>query len=558
MFSFVPAPLAIPHPPSPTQGSLLPEGVATARRIACLFVPDFQIHVVLRDLGGEPAGGLALVDPEDGRRRIVAASPGARVDGVRRGMTAIAASAVAPELTVRELDRGALAAAHTRLEAAVRSVTPVFESTGSGVLYASFAGLDLRYAQGGEGGFLDDLREAATGLGLPARTGMAGTRFCARAAAVMEGKLPGYGSLPIRVEPGKEQEFLAPLPVELLPCALDVVGSLRRLGIRTLGAFAALPPPGVARRLGQDGLALHRLARGEDRGTLVFVPEGRRFLVRASAEYPIVQAEALRFLLRRPLERLVGELDHDGLAARCLRWTMELDGAEPLAGRTWSASPSASLRLWNDLWKVEMERLRPDAGVIAVELEAEDVCPRPAEQERLTGPRAAPPGAMSITLAHLAAELGPDGFGTLRPRPDPWPERRQRAEPFVHLRAAAHAPPEPWVPDRARRGELSVALRRVDPPEAVQADLRGGRIAAFQHAGGWLQVRRALGPWEVTTGWWEEGGGIRRLCFQVEGQGHAALLYREEADDPPPAPSGVGDAPSVDPAGDWFLAGWLD
>ena len=56
-------------------------------RIACLYVPDFRLQVSLSGLGGEPEGGLALVDPEDDRRLIVAASPGARLDGVKRGMT---------------------------------------------------------------------------------------------------------------------------------------------------------------------------------------------------------------------------------------------------------------------------------------------------------------------------------------------------------------------------------------------------------------------------------------------------------------------------------------
>ena len=509
------------------------------RRIACLYVPDFRLHVALLQLGGEPEGGLALVDPEDGRRLIVAASPGARLDGVRRGMTATAATAVAPELTVRELDPAALAAAHIRLEEAVRSVAPVFETTGGGVLYASFSGLGTLYAQEGEGGFLDDLREAAMSLGLPVRVGMAGTRFCARAAAVMEGKIPGLGRGAIRVEPGGERGFLGPLPVELLPGALTAIDALKRLGLHTLGAFAELPADGVVRRLGQDGLALHRLARGQDRATLVPAPEAREFTVRVSAEYPMIQSEALRFLLRRPLEQLIGGLDGEALATRCLRWTMQLEGAEPVTGRTWSASPSTSRRLWSDLLAVELERLQLPGGVLSVELEAEDVVHSHSEQERLTGPRAAPPGAMPLTLAHLAAELGPDGFGTLHPRPAPWPEEREELRRF-EPRALVAKESEAWVPDRARRGELATALRRVSPPEPIRVDLRGDRIAAFRHAGGRLWADRVLGPWDVSHGWWEEDGGRSRRCYQVEGDGAVAYLFFE--------PCSEG----------WFLAGWLD
>jgi protein ImuB len=510
---------------------------STDPRIACLFVPDFRLQVGLQELGGEPEGGMALVDPDDGRRLIVAASPGARLDGVRRGMTAVAATAMAPELTVREVDLAALAAAHTRLEEAVRGVAPSFETTGGGVLYAAFAGLELRYGIEGEGGFLDDLREVVRGLDLPARVGIAGTRFCARAAAILEGRIPSRGPAAIQVEPGLEGEFLDPLPLELLPDALVEIDTLRRLGIRTLGDFARLPASGVVRRFGDKGLALQRLARGEDRRTLVPAPEPRRFVVRVSAEYPIVQTEALRFLLRRPLERLIGELDGDGLAARCIRWTMQIEGADPVSGTTWSASPSASLRLWIDLWGVELERLQLPGGVLSVELEADEVAPRSAEQERLTGPRAVPPGALSMTLAHLAAEVGPEGYGTLAPSPGPWPEQRQTARAFP---ATTRLEAEPWVPDRVRPGELAPAFRRVCPPEPIRVELNRGCLVGFRLGRGWFPVERTLGPWEISGGWWRGSGGARRCCYQVEGRGAVAHLF-------------------FDPDGErWFLAGWLD
>ncbi len=509
-------------------------------RIACLFVPDFRLQVALQELGGEPEGGLALVDPEDGRRLIAAASDGARTDGVRRGMTSIAATAVAPELVVRELDRAALAAAHERLEAAVRSVTPTFETTGAGVLYASFQGLARRYPKTGEGGFGDDLRQAVRRLDLPVRVGIAGTRFCARAAAVMEGRLRGYRGT-IQVASGWEASFLAPLPVRLLPDAKELIEALERLGIRTLGAFAKLPPAGVARRFGEAGTALHRLAGGEDRGTLVPAPEPRRHTVTVHAEYPVVQAEALRFLLRRPLEQLIGRLDGEGLATRCLDWTLTVEGADaPRTMRTWSAAASGSIRLWTDLVKVELDRLQCRGGVLSVTLEAMEVEERPVAQERLTGPRSAPPGALAMTLAHLAAELGPEGYGTRAPAPSVWPEAREEGARYVASPPRRRREPDPIVPDRARDGELATAFRRVSPPEPVRVDLEGGRLAAFRHRGGRMRIRKTRGPWDVSTDWWRPGGGQARRYFQVEGRDGIAQIFFDGS------------------RREWFLAGWLD
>lgn len=508
-------------------------------RIACLFVPDFRLQVTLKALGEEPLGGLALVDPDDGRRLIVAASPAARLDGVKRGMSAIAATSIAPELVVREFDPVALAAASRDLEDAIRSVTPTFETTGGGVVYAAFDGLERSYLDDGEGGFLDELKRVVQSLDLPARVGLAGTRFAARAAAILQGRLPEYGAAPALVPSGTEAAFLAPLPLELLPDALDEIAALKTLGLRTLGGFAALPPGGVARRFGTRGTALHRLARGQDRNTLVPCPEPRAWTVTVTAEYPITQTEALRFLLKEPLARLVGELDGEGRACGVLRWVLQIDSHDPLTLVTRSAAPSASLRLWMDLVKVELERLVLPGGVLQVTLEADEVGPRPAEQERLTGPRAAPPGALSLTLAHLAAELDPEDFGVLLPQAQVFPEDRQElAVPGnLHSNRRLQAP-EPAVPDVARRGDLPTAFRRVAPPERIELELRHDRPVGFRYRGGWMPAERSLGPWDSSTGWWE--AERRRRTWQIQGRGSVAQVTYD------PDLSG------------WFLEGWLD
>jgi len=526
-------------------------------RIACLYIPDFRLQVALAALDGEPDGGLALVDPEDGRRLIVAASPNARIDGVKRGMTSVSATALAPELTVRPIDRAALAEVHRMLEHGVRALCPVFESTGEGVLYALFDGLETRYGEDGAGGFLDDLREVAEDLDLPGRVGIAATRFCARCAAIMEGRLRRWGPGAIRVPAGSEADFLAPLSTALLPGAIELVESLDHLGVRTLGAFAELPREGVNRRWGRTGTALHRLARGDDRSTLVPTPEPKQFVVHVHTDFPVDRLDALRFLIKQPLERLIGELDGQGLAARALRWELAIDRSEPMSGITHAAAPSASLRLWTDLLGVGFEGIALQGGVLGVRLEADGVGPRPASQGRLTGPRAAPPGARSITLAHLAAELGPERFGHDRPVDAVFPEDRQArggggpgSDPRARVRGAARErvqerllrDEELWVPDRCPPGALPPAVRRVTPPEAIEVETRGGKPVRFRHRGGWFRVDALRGPWDVSAGWWTRRGERARRTWQAEGPGGVARIYWER------------DAITEG----WFLGAWVD
>jgi nucleotidyltransferase/DNA polymerase involved in DNA repair len=64
------------------------------------------------------------------------------------------------------------------------------------------------------------------------------------------------------VPAGTTPAFLAPLPVSALGDP-DLAELLARLGIRTLGEFAALPERHVLGRFGADGVACHRVARGD-------------------------------------------------------------------------------------------------------------------------------------------------------------------------------------------------------------------------------------------------------------------------------------------------------
>jgi protein ImuB len=92
--------------------------------------------------------------------------------------------------------------------------------------------------------------EAATGT--PAEVGVADGLFAALVAASAGAVVPEAAT----------PEFLAPLPVTVLGNA-DLADLLVRLGIRTLGAFAALPEPHVVGRFGADGVACHRVAGGQ-------------------------------------------------------------------------------------------------------------------------------------------------------------------------------------------------------------------------------------------------------------------------------------------------------
>src|SRR5690606_19078569 len=65
---------------------------------------------------------------------------------------------------------------------------------------------------------------------------------------------------------GGSAAFLAPLPLSFLPIDAEVQGMLQTCGVKTLGDFAALPPPSVSRAW--TDVDFRALARGQGTSTV--------------------------------------------------------------------------------------------------------------------------------------------------------------------------------------------------------------------------------------------------------------------------------------------------
>ena len=161
---------------------------------------------------------------------------------------------------------------------------------------------------GGEGSLVELVQEAASEV-TPAEVGVADGLFAAVLAA-RRGLI---------VPPDRTPEFLAPLPVSIL--GLDeLAGLLDRLGIRTLGGFAALPDPHVLGRFGADGAHAHRVAGGRS-GEPADLRQPRITRLLAGEETddsPVVTEPGF----------WGGASDADARAARCLVAAQELLGPD--------------------------------------------------------------------------------------------------------------------------------------------------------------------------------------------------------------------------------------
>ena len=164
-----------------------------------------------------------------------------------------------PEL-VEEHENGRAGRIFGRVVEAVGVFTPAVEVVRPGVCAVGTRG-PSRYFGGDEA--LARLVAEAVGsvegitAGVRAGVGVADGLFAAAVAA------RGSGTEAAVVAPGGTPGFLAPWPVAVLDRP-ELEELLERLGIGTLGGFAALPAADVLARFGTDGAVCHRVAQGRE------------------------------------------------------------------------------------------------------------------------------------------------------------------------------------------------------------------------------------------------------------------------------------------------------
>ncbi|MFD0346880.1 hypothetical protein ACFQ0M_14135 [Kitasatospora aburaviensis] len=303
----------------------------------------------------------------------------------------------------------------------------------------------------------------------------------------------------VLVPAGRTAEFLAPYPVAALGDEV-LAELLDRLGLSTVGAFAALPAEAVADRFGLTGTVAHRLARGLQPRPLVPRAEGPDLSVEQRFDPPEPLAEPLVFVARTLAEQLHRRLAGAGLT--CQRVAVEVSCAD---GRTVS-------RLWRHEGRLSATAL---AERVRWQLQAWQGAgtfdaPAGAEDEHGADPaptaRASPPCASSPTTSPrpgaAAGALGAGGRGRpggARGGPGPGGARPRRAAPDRAGRRAG--------PGRAGRpGAVGRAVRPGGPGRRALAGPAPGRLAGrgAPHPGAGRRAGRAGAP----GGGGRPGGGV--------------------------------------------------
>ncbi|HET9647829.1 MAG TPA: DNA polymerase Y family protein [Microlunatus sp.] len=503
---------------------VLEASAGTTHRVLVVWCPDWPVIAAAVEAGLPAGTPIAVV----ARGAVLACSAAARVEGVRRGMRQRDASAHCPELVVVEESAERDLRCFDQVLAAVEDVTSTACPIRPGLCAT---GVPSRF-YGGEQEATAVLAERLVDEGVwDCRFGVADGIFAgeqaARRAAPQESLV---------VPPGATARFLADLPIGVVEDA-DMVSLLRRLGIRTLGDFAALAVRDVLTRFGRSGEWWHRLARGLD----VRVVSGRRAPMDASAavafEPALETIEPIVFSARRTAERCVADLAHHGLV--CTSVTVEVSGDFGWTGvRTWAHSRWFGAADLVDRLYWQLQAHPAPEPVVGVRFVPETVESLADQGEGLWG--SAPDERLERGIARLQGMLGPEAVvapgvqggrsAARRQAGSPWGERGATPRPAGLPWPGSIPPPAParvfTDPQPARVTAHDGSPVRITDRGILTAD----PVHVVPQPGiGPMPIVGWAGPWPIDELWWDPTDARRVARFQlVGGDGSAWLMVVED------------------------------
>jgi protein ImuB len=516
--------LTTPTQDRPTTGR--PAATANAdRRVLVVWCPDWPVISAVTFLGLAPSSPIAIIDHGE----VYACSQAARLDGVRRGMRRRDASARCPELTVvdhsLERDVRAFESILSTIEDTTSAVTPIRP----GLCALS---VPSRY-YGGEREAAAVIAEHLVAAGVwECRIGIADGIFTAEQAA-RQAAPQDCCVIPV----GGSARYLADLPIVVLE-DLELVGLLRRLGIRTLGDFAALPARDVLTRFGSQGALIHRLASGRDSR----IASARRppldLQQSVSFDPPLETVEPVAFSSRQTAELLIAELARHGLVCSEIRIDVVGDrgwvGSRVWAHPRWFTAADLVDRLY---WQLQgSPSPEPVQGIRLIPEAVESLADH---GEGLWG--SAPDERIERGVARLQGMLGPEQVLSPSLQGGRNPRQRQVLTPWGERGTRHRAADLPWpgsipppAPARVFPEPRPAAVFSTDGC-AVGITDRGAitgepaRLLTDDSADP-LVIEAWAGPWPIDELWWEPTGGRRVARFQMAAVDGSAWLLVVEGD----------------------------
>jgi protein ImuB len=434
-------------------------------RTLMLWCPDWPVLAAAIIDGVDPHRPVAVLHAN----RVVVCSPAARAEGVRRGLRRREAQGRCPHLQVVAHDPARDARAFEPVLAAVEELAPGVEVIRPGAAALAARG-PSQYYGGDEAAAEKLVEQVALRCQVEMQAGVADGVFAALIAA-RAGRI---------IPPGGTPGFLADMSIDALDRP-DLTDLLRRLGIRTLADFAALPPGDVLARFGFDAAYAHQLASGEDERPLAIRKPPPDLVVTGEYDPPLERVDMAAFAARALAERLAERLAGHGFAATRLGIEAHTAAGEELH-RVWRHDGLLDASALADRVRWQLDGWLTGAGR----------------------------GSQATPGRPTSGGPGPTGVRSRTPVP-PWPGQLPAPAPATVL-----TEPTP-VTLYADHGDVLAVDARL-ALTGVPASLGVGREPCVAVTG-WA------GPWPAQERWWAPDEAVCLVRFQVSlADGRAMLL----------------------------------
>jgi protein ImuB len=346
------------------------------------------------------------------------------------------------------------------------------------------------------------------------------TRFGAYALARAGSRTTVFESL------AAEAALVRRVPLTRLDLEPEARDALRRLGLQTVGDWLRLPANGVRLRFGHALYEWQRQAEGSAWTPLQPRPDQPVFERLADLEHPERDAERLLFLVKRLLDELLDELRARTLELVALTLSLRLDDRSAHAERLCPAAPTRDGTQLLGLVRLRLEALRDGGslrgagkGIVALGVHVEALPARQGQLGLFERFARRDHDAAQRALARLRAEFGPQAVVRARLREAHLPSACFEWEPLATLTAAQPNTRVEVAPTRPAVRRLYVPPLPLPPRPRHEPD--GWLLRGLEHG----RVRRFVGPYLVSGGWWRGQAVQREYSFaELEG-GELLWIY---------------------------------
>lgn len=479
---------------------------------------------------------------------VVAVTPAAMAGGVRPGQRRREAQGTCPSIELRPLDDRLVAVAFEPVVAAVSAFSPRVTLDRPGDTVLGTRG-PARYF-GGEAALAEAVSAAVEevlaplGWGGWVRVVVADGADATRVAARWLGHLdpsalahggPGWAV----IAAGVTAAALAPLPVAAVVADPTLAGLLARLGLTTVGSFAAIDPGDVLARFGTPGAEAHAVARGAPDHGVPGPPPPPELMVATTLEPPAERADVVAFAARPLAELFHQRLDARGATTSAVVVELETDHGE-VSSRQWrhDGTPGGlvdRVRWQVDGWLSGPSAARPTAGVSRLRLAPTDVVAASGRQLGLWGGQSEADRRALRAAARVDALVGPGSVVVPRPSGGRGPGEHAVAMPVAEAAAASPGPAGNGVSPRERTdapwpGSVPTPPPALvhDPPQRAEVlDAAGTSVAVdgrhrlsappvrVEVGGRMSEVSGWAGPWPADERWWDPATHRRRARLQL-------------------------------------------